>query len=839
MNAFEIIGYPLFLLAALEVVLGLILLRHNPRNSPVNRSVAFFSIFSSVFSLLTAIMYLRASEGLDFLFFARATWVAWFCIPPALQFIFYLRDEKSRIAPVVGAVLYPLMTAILVISIATDWIVAGPYTLIPYVYHAGPLDKPARFLDGSLILWLIIEIYRLRRQVTGTRRAQLDYFFFGTLIFAGGGSLTGAFLQLFGNISFDPTLASYFSFPWVVLTFYAITRHRLFDIPLMMSKTIGIVLLLVFFESLHLGLDRAFEQALGVVASDILTLTIIGVIFFATPLAQRVTGWTNSILLKGRYDYQNVLRETTKAIITILDRDLLLNTIIESIRRSLSVEIIHYCIKPHPSLPPAAPDADQHGMCTIDNDLMTALQQAREIVFREELGTSDVAEDVRLHAAMARINAELIIPLLYKGDVLGYLALGPKGNGRPYVQSDLDLLRALAGHAAVAIENARLYEEARRMKASLQESEQKFRTLAMTMKAGIAIYRDDRFLYINPATETITGYGQDEFLAMKFSDIIHPDHADLVRDRSIARRMGKNVPAQYEFKIIRKGGEERWIMATAGQIDYEGEPAAIAALFDITDYKRTEEERARLYEENVRHYRGRIEEEQRHQQEKEKILMDIHDGIGGITTNISLLAEVAKKASSPEEVNRTLSTISNLSRDGLLEIRNLMHSLDARELDWHTLIAELRNQGTSALESHKISFDMNTEMAQNPGRPGGLLYLNLFRIYREALTNVIKHAGASKVAVHFRVAQKSPRPYGAGRRLRPERQRFARHRPGALQHAGPGRGNRRDGFHRHDQGRLRPRRDPADRELLRQGHRPGIAPAGPGRAGQFPFDNQR
>jgi PAS domain S-box-containing protein len=346
-----------------------------------------------------------------------------------------------------------------------------------------------------------------------------------------------------------------------------------------------------------------------------------------------------------------------------------------------------------------------------------------------------------------------MIPLFYKGELHGILALGPKGNGRPYVKSDIDLLQMLAGHAAVAIENAALYEEARRVKETLQESEQKFRTLAETIKAGIVIYRDDKFVYANPAAETISGYTHAEFLAMKFSQIVHAEHLDLVRERAIARRQGEDVPAQYEFKIVRKNGEERWLLATAGLIAYGQEPATIAALFDITEHKQAEDERARLYKENVRQYRQRIDEEKRHQQEKEKILMDIHDGIGGITTNISLLAEVAQKAQSPEDVNRALSTISSLSREGLGEIRSLMHSLDSKDLSWHTLIAELRNQGMSTLKAHKISFEMTSEIDNDSGEPGSILYLNLFRIYREALTNIVKHSQATGVVVSLQVGQ--------------------------------------------------------------------------------------
>ena len=68
---------------------------------------------------------------------------------------------------------------------------------------------------------------------------------------------------------------------------------------------------------------------------------------------------------------------------------------------------------------------------------------------------------------------------------------------------------------------------------------------------------------------------------------------------------------RYEFKIVKKSGEERWVFMTAGVIEYEGKPGDNRNYFRLitADRRQAEEEKARVYEESVRQYKERIEEE--------------------------------------------------------------------------------------------------------------------------------------------------------------------------------------------------------------------------------------
>ncbi len=123
---------------------------------------------------------------------------------------------------------------------------------------------------------------------------------------------------------------------------------------------------------------------------------------------------------------------------------------------------------------------------------------------------------------------------------------------------------------------------------ALLESEAKFRTLAQTSAAAIFIY-GEKFLYVNPAAQGLTGYSGEEMLKMNFWDIVHPVHRELIRQQGALQLRGENVASRYEFQILRKDGETRWVEFSSGTFRPNGKTYAIGTAFDITDRKRAEE----------------------------------------------------------------------------------------------------------------------------------------------------------------------------------------------------------------------------------------------------------
>jgi PAS domain S-box-containing protein len=123
---------------------------------------------------------------------------------------------------------------------------------------------------------------------------------------------------------------------------------------------------------------------------------------------------------------------------------------------------------------------------------------------------------------------------------------------------------------------------------ALSESEEKYRLLVENANDAIAIAQDDVIKFANPTLLTATGFSADELAKIPFADIIHPGDRDMVMDRHARRLKGEKIPGNYSFRIINKTGKELWVSINAVLIKWEGRPAALTFLRDITEQKKLE-----------------------------------------------------------------------------------------------------------------------------------------------------------------------------------------------------------------------------------------------------------
>jgi len=144
----------------------------------------------------------------------------------------------------------------------------------------------------------------------------------------------------------------------------------------------------------------------------------------------------------------------------------------------------------------------------------------------------------------------------------------------------------------LSIINRELQEEIterRQIEKSLQESEELHRTLTERSFAGVYVVQDGKFRFINSNAASYAGYQREELMNQKVDQVVHPQDREKVKKNARAMLRGELI-TPYEFRIITKQGQTRWIMESVTHISYQGKSAILGNSVDITDRKQMEEQ---------------------------------------------------------------------------------------------------------------------------------------------------------------------------------------------------------------------------------------------------------
>ena len=272
------------------------------------------------------------------------------------------------------------------------------------------------------------------------------------------------------------------SFPWNFLPFlgiffpasigYSIVRHNLFDADAIIRRTIGYTVVtavvvgvyILVSVSLNVFLDR-YEVAESRAFPIVFTLAII-LIF--NPLRNRIQSLVDRIFFRKEYDYGEIIDKISNAIISLLDLEQILKQMVRTFMEDMFINTSSVML-----LNPAKAEyevylADGERRGEIEKVTFKKDHPLIQIIEKEkkELTKYDVLEDPRYRDVcedctrdFETLNASLMIPLVFQDKVIGLLNLGEKKSGKFYNREDIDLLRTLANQGAVAIENAKLFEE--------------------------------------------------------------------------------------------------------------------------------------------------------------------------------------------------------------------------------------------------------------------------------------------------------------------------------------------------------------------------------------------
>ena len=395
----------------------------------------------------------------------------------------------------------------------------------------------------------------------------------------------------------------------------------------------------------------------------------------------------------------------------------------------------------------------------------------------EPLLAPDVSHEPR-YVWMQGCNtrSELAVPLKVAGKVIGVLdAQSDQLNA--FDESDVTVMQSLANQAAIAIENARLYESLGRQVAQLTALQETNRALASTLERDALLN-----LIMEQATTLLRADGgminlvdweehEDEVVAYSGAaaqfqgtrgplDTSLSGWATLRNQPVISNRLAEDeriapnalewlAQAHIESAALAPLTIKDRVAGTLVLIKEDGkggfDQTDLELLVAFADQAAIAIENARLYEEA-------------HQvaasQERSRLARDLHDAVTQTLFSASLIAEVLPGLwdSDPVEGRQLLGELRQLTRGALTEMRTLLLELRPAALVEANLGDLLRQLAESVSGRSGIPVAVSLEGCPVPDLPDDV-HVALYRIAQEALNNVVKHAQAHRVEITLRCSR--------------------------------------------------------------------------------------
>jgi signal transduction histidine kinase len=385
----------------------------------------------------------------------------------------------------------------------------------------------------------------------------------------------------------------------------------------------------------------------------------------------------------------------------------------------------------------------------------------------------DLTEDPRAVGFPAHhppMHTFLGVPIALRGVAFGNLYLTEKEDGAEFTSEDQEVVELLAAQAAVAIENARLYEAATSWSRQLESLHEVVRSLVEESELEAMLdlicrrlreLIDARIAFIalpdGPSQLRIAsadGDGASELIGLTLdrersksghvlrrvtSARVDSTLDDPESDQDAARRMG--VRTGLYVPLVARG--------SAIGIVVMHDKLSADPRFSDTDLRLAEIFAARaavavdLSERVARETVRRVVEAQ--ELERSRLARELHDETGQALTSILLGLRSIRAAESEADADRAEADVRELTVQALQDVRRLAVELRPSALDDFGLAAAVERLAATFEERTGIHTALEADFST--GRLPHEIETVLYRVIQEALTNVVKHAGAERVSI--------------------------------------------------------------------------------------------
>lgn len=377
--------------------------------------------------------------------------------------------------------------------IILNWIGLGGYTLkrvFDSFYYVQACSFTYLVLSALWFFWMLYGFYVVIRKylkLEGHKKTQFKYLVVAMIVGYLGG--TSHFYLAFGlNIYPFPILIALYS----LIQTYAIFRHQLLDIEVIVKKTLVFAgLLASVFTILILPTlliqEYVFRDAS--MGGRLIGLTISGVIIILTMrrLENFLINVTDKYLFQKKYDYKELLKTFTSEVLTVLSLGKLVNLTVDKLddimKLNSSAVLLFDEFEGKFNIMASRNLKDSTLKLSKSDNLVAFLEHVHGYFSRKEMAEKKIFIPSNVQDVIDKLNAELMIPMVLQEKMIGILSLGKKKSDEDYTQDDLDILLPLARTLAIAISNAQLFEQLGKAQAEAAQKEKM--AVIGTLSAGI------------------------------------------------------------------------------------------------------------------------------------------------------------------------------------------------------------------------------------------------------------------------------------------------------------------------------------------------------------------
>ena len=265
----------------------------------------------------------------------------------------------------------------------------------------------------------------------------------------------------------------------------------------------------------------------------------------------------------------------------------------------------------------------------------------------------------------------------------------------------------------------------------LKEREQRLLHFYRATVDGIMMHRDGKAILVNRALINLTGFNEEELLKKAPEQLFtETDHLLLYND-------SKQVHS-FESVLVGKNGSKITVEVQHRRMNYHDQEVEALVIRDISQRKAMEDE---LKVERLHRLRSVIDGQE---QERQRLSRELHDGLGQTLVAIKLRLESVPLDKLGDE-RKTIEIVKQLFNQTIEETRRISNNLMPAALTEFSLAVVLRNLCNEIESNSGITISLVVGVL--PESLDMLTKTYAYRIAQEALTNIVKHSGATRAVV--------------------------------------------------------------------------------------------